>query len=485
MSGEIKTSVVIDLVGNLERQLKKNTKAVEGFSRSGVKSLNTLDKKTKKTADGFSTIGKRLLGIAAGAKAIKAAGKVIDFDARLTMLQTDGRADAKKIAKLKSELILIANESDVRLSPDLLLEGFDKVIAQTGDFDNAMNNLRTMAKFIRATGTAGEDAGAMIAIAFKNGLTEIDQVREFLGVQYQQSQSGSVPIRELARTGKGLFSPVTASAGASAQTLSDAGAVAQITIDAVKSADEAAEAIKSMVSALNTKKVQDTLAKAGVQVRQKDSILLRRLPELIPEIYQAAGGDFGKLGQLFGESGVKVFQGYSKPNGRERLEELAAIKADGSLIDKNARINASTAKAGTQSLNNKMVEVSDSVISKPAKNLADAADTFQSTDWQTNTKAILYALGQVGYKLSTFNLMSKLWAASDDDVKEQVDNSSEATGNTPSSEKLQPQQQLQQPQVSNSKIELEIHSAAPVTVSSIQSDAHEITVNTGLAMSGN
>ena len=469
---EIKTSIVVDLAGNLERQLKKNTPAVKNFSRSGVKSLTKLDKKTKKTADGFSLIGKRLLGVVAGVKAIQSAGKVIDFDARLTMLQTDGRADAEQIARLKNQLIDVANHPDVRLSPDLLLEGFDKVIAQTGDFENAFKNLQTMAKFIRATGTAGEDAGAMIAIAFKNGLTEVDQVREFLGVQYKQSQAGAVPLREIARTGKGLYSPVTASAGASAQTLSDAGAVAQITIDAVKSADEAAEAIKSMVSALNSQKVQDTLAKAGIQVRKKDSILLRRLPELIPEIYDAAGGDFGKLGKLFGESGVKVFQGYSKPNGRERLAALAATTADGSLLDKNARINAGTAKAGMQSLKNKTAEISDSVISQPAKNLADAADTFQTTDWQTNTKAIIYALGQVVYKLSSFNLIPKLWAS--DDEPEQQNNPNNPASNA----------QQQRPEA-NSKIELQIHSDAPVTVTSIESDNHEITVSTGTAMSAN
>jgi len=410
MQNELLTSIIVNLKGNLGRQAKRNEQYIDRFAKNSSRSLKGLRRNTTMTSNSFGSMGKKLAGIATAAAAIRSANKVIEFDANLTQLQTDGQASAEQIAKLKKELIGLANDPSIRLDKSVLLGGFDKIIAQTGDFTNAQKNLRNLAQFIRATGAAGEDAGAMIAIAFKNGLTEVSQVQEFLGIQYKQSLTGSVPLREIAKTGKGLYSPVTASVGSSAETLRDAGAVAQITIDAVKSADEAAEAIKSLVSALNKKEVQKILSGAGIETRKPNSILLRRLPDLIPEIYKAAGGDFGKLGKLFGESGVKVFQGYSKPRGEERLRELAATTADGSLIEKNARINASTAKAAKQSVSNKTSEMIDSLVSKPTKDLANAMDQFQKTDAWTNAKAIDHALGAVvkRFTIDIFNDLAEL-----------------------------------------------------------------------------
>jgi len=410
MQNELLTSIIVNLKGNLGRQAKRNEQYIDRFAKNSSRSLKGLRRNTRATSNSFSGMGKKLAAMATAAAAIRSANKVIEFDANLTQLQTDGQATAEQIAKLKKELIELANDPSIRLDKSILLSGFDKIIAQTGDFPNAQKNLRNLAQFIRATGAAGEDAGAMIAIAFKNGLKEVDQVQQFLGVQYKQSLTGSVPLREIAKTGKGLYSPVTASVGASAETLSDAGAVAQITIDAVKSADEAAEAIKSLVSALNKKEVQKILSGAGIETRKKDSVLLRPLPDLIPEIYNAAKGDFGKLGKLFGESGVKVFQGYSKPRGAERLIELRNITADGSLIEKNARINASTAKAAKQSVSNKTSEVIDSLVSQPTKDLADAMDTFQKTDAWANAKAIDHALGAVvkRFTIDIFNDLAEL-----------------------------------------------------------------------------
>ncbi len=391
---DLKTSIIVDLKGNLEARARRYGSAMNGMSSKGNASLNRLNAGWTKHGKKLNDIAGRytkIIGLAAAAAAGKA---VIGFDAQLTRLQTNGRATVEQIAALKKEIIEVANDPSIRISKDDLLGGFMQIIEDTGDFEGAKNNLKTLGTFIQATGTAGKDAGAMVSLAFKSGIKDADKVLGLLDVLFQHSTRGSVGIPKLAAVGKGLFSPAAAATGASEQSMTDASAVAQITIDATKSADEAAEAIKSFLSMIQKDDTRKLLERNGVQVRKDDSLELRRLPELIPEIFNLAKGDFGKLGKLFGESGVKVFQGYSLPGNDEALQLLAQQKADGSLLNENARINAGTAQAALQSLKNKTFEGADFVFSEPTKNVADAADTFGKTDTLTNLKAINYSIGK-------------------------------------------------------------------------------------------
>ncbi len=421
MGNDLKTSVIVDLKGNLARQVKRNEQAVSRFSRNSSRNLNGLGRSVKTVNKTFGSMGKKLAGIAAAAASIRSISKVIDFDAKLTRMQTDGRVTVKQIAMLKKELTQLANDPSIRLPKESIFAGFDQIIAMTGDFPNAMKNLRDMATFMQATGTAGKDAGTMISIAFKNGVTEASKVSSLMGVQYKQSKTGSVPIRELAATGKGLISPVTAVVGSTADVVTDATAMAQIIIDVTKNADMTAEALKAFMSALNKIETQEYFKKKGVDFRRPNSMMLYKPSELTPKIYDAVKGDFGILNKYFGESGVKVFHGFAKPankkegvlSGRERLRDLVAMTSDGSVIRQDARTNASTAKAALQSITNKVSDLSDQTFSQPTKDAADAMDNFQSQDAWTNAKAIGYAGASVpawfvDWGLNSFNYVADL-----------------------------------------------------------------------------
>ncbi len=410
MGNDIKTSIVVDLKGNLDRQLKRNEKNIARFTKNSSRNLKGLSRSTKVMNGTFTSMGKKLAGLAAAAASIRSISKVIDFDAKMTRMQTDSRVTAKQIAILKKELISLANDPSVRLDKSSILSGFDKVIAMTGDFPNAIKNMRNLALFIQATGTEGEHAGTMIGISFKNGVTEATKVMENLEIQYKQSLTGAVPIRELAVTGKGLISPVTSAVGSRPEVITDTTAVAQITVDAVKNADIVTSSMKAFVSALTKKDVQEKFRNAGVEFKDSKTGKIRLLSQLVPEIYNVTKGDIGTLGKLFGEEGVNVFRGFSKPGGAARLRELAAMKGDGSLIRRDARINASTAKAATQSISNKTSEVLDTVISTPTKDFANAMDNFQATDAWTNAKAIDHALGSVvkRFTVDIFNDLAEL-----------------------------------------------------------------------------
>lgn len=487
MSNELATSIVVDLTGNLQRQSKRNSLAIKQFSRSATGSLNVVDQKLKKTTSLYSTMAKRIGLIAAGMKAINSAKNVMSFDSRLTRLQTDSRVTPEQISSMKAELFKVANDPNIRLPKEGILAGFEQTIAMTGDWENAKKNLRNMALFMQATGTKGEDAGTMIGIAFKNGTTEASKVLNLLEIQYKQSLQGAVPIRDLAKTGKGLISPVTSAVGSTPDVLTDATAVAQITIDATKNADMTAEAVKSFMSALNKAETQNKFRSAGVEFRQPNSKMLRKPSTLIPEIYDKVNGDFSILNKYFGESGVKVFQGFAKPGGRERLKEFASMKGDGSTIREDARINAGTGDAALRSINNKASEGADSFFSDDIKALATGLDKFEENYQQGKIKAILTTLKGLFVHSATTSPFANFLKSSDFINAMSIDNTPEgiekfnalvAKGQEPGQE---PQVQ-QEPAVQRSKIELEIKSDQKVIVNSIQSDTVDISVDTGKVM---
>lgn len=391
---DLRTSVIVDLAGNLVRKSQQYTRAMTGFSRNSRSQLNSLDRTTRKFSRTMGRLSNRYTALI-GLGTVAAAGRnVINRDARLTQLQTDGRASEEQIERLKKAMFELANDRSIRLDPDLILGGVEEIITRTGDFEFAMQQLRNLALTIRATGSQGNDVGAVFSNFYKAGIRDADELLKLTDALVLQTFQGSVAFRDVAKVGNKLFAPAVASGGVGEGTLLDAGALAQIVIDAVGSPDEATESIKSLYSFLEKKDVQKAIAGAGIEVK-RDNGKIRPLAELLPEIYQAAKGDFGVLGKLFGESGVKVFQGLSLPGNIEKLEQLSQLRTDGSLLRKNAGINAGTSKAGFQFLSNKTEDLADFVISKPAKELADAMNSWQSNDGLTNLLGVNYALGAV------------------------------------------------------------------------------------------
>lgn len=390
---ELETSVLVNLKGNLERNARRYGSSINRFSKNGSRDITKLNNRFKKHNSVLKDTTKRYAGIVSLAGAALAAGKVIDLDAQLARLKTDSQATTEQIALLKKELFEVASDPSIRLNPEDILKGASALISATGDFPNTLKNLKSMATFMQATGTAGEDAGKSIAINFKQGITDASENLKILDVQTKQSLKGSVSIRDSSKVGKGVFAPLAAATVPGVETLTEGGALLQVTIDAVKSSDEAAEAIKSLLSFMQKTDVQKELNKLGINVRRPNSIKLKKLSESIPEIFDALGGDFGKIGKLFGESGVKVFQGFSLPGNRQQLATLASIEGDGSLLKKDSRTNAQTTKAAVRSIGNKTDALIDSIVSEPLKNAADAIDFFQKTDAITNLLAINFALG--------------------------------------------------------------------------------------------
>lgn len=370
MSNDLRTAMIVDLKGNLERQAHRFGNAITKFSQRGKRQLRSLDRGFAKQGRVIAGLANRYTTLIGLGTAAAAASHVVNRDARLTQLQTDGRATEEQIKKLKAALFEIGNDPNIRLNPDVVLGGVEEIVTRTGDLDFALKNLRNIALTVRATASDSRDVGAVFSNMFKAGIHDAEKLQKLIDALVQQTYQGSVAFRDISRVGNKLFAPVIASSGTGQKTVLETGALAQIVIDAVGSPDEAAEAIKALYASLEKKDVQKILkTKAGITVKNSQGKI--KLPsELLPEIYKAAKGDFGILGKLFGDTGVKVFQGLSLPGNIKKLEDLSNLKTNGDLLKTNSRINASTAKAAGQLIANKTDSVIDPIISKITKGMA-------------------------------------------------------------------------------------------------------------------
>lgn len=378
MSSELKASVKLDMSGNLQTQARRSTAAMERMSQRGQRHMRLLSGSMRMVGNGLDRLGNRYTAFLTGGGLALAARGVANLNAQFTRLKTDGRATAEQIAALKQRLFEVANDPSVRVSPDAILGAFGEIITRTGDFDFAFENLKNIGVAIQGIGAAGNDVGAIFSNFYKGGVRGANDVLAMTDAFAAAAKEGSVAAREVASVGNALYAPYLAAGKAGKQAFMDMNAVSQVTIDAVKSADEVGTATTALLAQLKDKKIQDQLA-ALTQGKLKvvDKNGLRDLPALISEIANAAGRDVSKLGMVFNESAIKVFEGALLPGNMEKMQRLANMTADGSEILGDAAENARTFNSALTSLNTTVQKFSNSELGGAVSTLADGFNSLE------------------------------------------------------------------------------------------------------------
>ncbi|MBL1321507.1 MAG: phage tail tape measure protein [Methylophaga sp.] len=462
---ELETRIVVDLVGNLEKQLKRNTQAISKFSRNGGRDLDRMDKKTRRLSGGFGKLAGRLTGAAVAYKAFNAASKVVDFDANVTQLQTSGNYSDSEIASLKNKIIEVANQRDVRLSPGAILAAVQKVITLTGDKEFAEANIRNIALTARATNS---DLGKVADVAsslYLQNIRKSEDVFKALDGLVVISEAGAVSFDDLATVGPKLFASMAGLGLAGEALTADLAALAQIAKRAKGTPAEAVTAIEAFAAELLTDEVQQKIGRKGISVRDKSGAF--KLPsQLALEINQAANGNAELLGKVFSKEALVVFKGLNSEGSTELLPVLSKIRGDGNEILKDALKNASTAKASFQAISNKGAAAADAIFSNPTKDLANAFNSASGVSAFDNLNMATVAIADSVTGYSAF--------------KHYFD---KALTSIFSTQPLSLEEYGGQSQ--KSKIELEIKSDAAVKVKSITSQNLDIEVDTGLTMGAN
>ena len=382
--GDLRTSVVVDLTGNLPRQARRFGQQFTRFSRTSQRGAAVLRRSLAGVDRQLDRIGNRYTALIATAALTAAGRQVINFDADLKQLAVDADITDMQLAKVKQQILDVANSANIRVNRNDLLGAMKEIIAQTGDLDVAVDNLRNIGLLMRATGSAGSDAGALVANFYeKFQIRDAQAMLQVLDESALLGKAGAFELRNLATEGNSVTAAYAGTGRVGPVAVREMNALLQVIRRTTPSAAEASTAFERMLSTLTIEKVTD-LQKAGIQIWDLEKLkegnkIARPIPDILQDILKATGGDVEILGKIFDIRAMRAVRAFmlefNANNGAlPSMERFLAVTGDGSQIIKDAGRNAKTAKAALQSLKNTGAEVADSNLSQPLQDAAGVVD---------------------------------------------------------------------------------------------------------------
>jgi len=343
---DLKTSVVVDLKGNLKRQARQYSQSLGKFSRSGQKQMSTLSKSVRNTNKVLGSMGKLFAGLAVAGAGTQIGGFLLDFEAQMARARTDMNLTAEQAKQLHDEVVRVSGLNDIRIAPEVTFAALNKAASLVGFSDQLLANTENMARFVQGGGALPEDAGSFVAALFDKGITSPQKIEQIGDKTIQQGTEGSFLFKDAAKFGAKIFSafpdqkPTDLTALATVVQKATGGESAQSTT-----------AIEALSRSLFDPKKSEKLRKDfGIEVKQRDESgqlteKLRNLPDLLLEIVKKTGGSKFKQGEIFDAESMRVLNGLNKEGSIELFNNLRALKATGDKLREFSQINASTTKA--------------------------------------------------------------------------------------------------------------------------------------------
>ena len=155
---ELRTSVVIDLAGNLQRRAQQYGRALTGFSERGQRDMSRLSAASTTAGRSLDMLAGRTTAIIAGAGAAYAASsQVIDsarLDKKLIQIQQTAGATAEQSAELRKELLAMQQQTGQSL--DSLLSGFNNLVQAGLDWEKSLATVKAINPALAVTGSQAE-----------------------------------------------------------------------------------------------------------------------------------------------------------------------------------------------------------------------------------------------------------------------------------------------------------------------------------------
>ncbi|MEE9357466.1 phage tail tape measure protein [Candidatus Vondammii sp. HM_W22] len=345
MSNDLRTSVTIDLQGNLERKAARYEKAMGRFSKCGQRHMRRLSKSVAATGRMLDRAGNRYTALLTGAAGAGAMRMLVGLETRFTRLGIQANKGKEEMDALKREIYDVASAPDIRIDPGQLTSAIEQIVEKIGDLDFARENLRNIALAIQASGAEGASIGAIVAEFKKLGLTVDKEVLTALDTLVTQGKAGAFTLQHLANQGERAVSAFSAMGYEGQEAVQAMGALLQMSRMGTGSAEMATSAYENMLKVIIEKGKE--LQAAGIEVFDPEKLKagveeFRPMPGIIKEIMVKSKGRATILSSLFGSEGyraiTKAAAEYQKTGGFETLDKFLQIQGDGTkLLEDSAR----------------------------------------------------------------------------------------------------------------------------------------------------
>jgi TP901 family phage tail tape measure protein len=385
---ELRTSVVIDLAGNLTQRAQQYGRSLSGFSQRGQRDLGRMSMAAQSAGRNLDGLAGHTAAVVAGAGAAYAGYRqVIDsaqLDKKLINIQQTAGATAEQTADLRKELFLMALQTGQSL--DSLLGGFNNLIQAGQGWAEALATIKAINPAMAVTGSQAEVLSGALTVAAQSFDFDLSKAENSVDILDRMTKAGRLGNAELEDL-SAIFARVGINANAAGlefdQTL---GLIEQLSL-MERNPERLATLVDSTLRIFTNQKYLDKAAQAtGVTFYNAEGERRAAL-DVLDDI--AAGY------QKF-KTDAQRDQGLSLAFGEVDLDTMRGLRVllSGNTLSQARQMSAEIANAGGTIANDLSGALENSVdqVSRLKSVLKEAADGFAQPINETIQDAIKYLL---------------------------------------------------------------------------------------------
>jgi hypothetical protein len=352
---ELRTSLVIDLAGNLQRRAMAAQRAVGGIGRSGTAQFALMNRAMSRSSSGLLAFGARSFALLGGALAVRrVALNAMAIEERRARLGVRAQRSTEDMLALWKKVQDTA--ASVNLDPAKLFGAGEEIQEMVGDLEFFEANLLNLARALQATGAEGHAIGGLAAELQKLDIRQPEAVAAALDKLIGKGDKGAFTLEALAALGPRLFAAYSATGRSGPNVVDEIGTAIQMIRGGVGSAEQATTAFEAMLRTLQDADKVKFLTRSGIRVFEDDGTTLRPITELMKEIVLATGGEPLKLSRVFDAEAMRAFsrmnaefragRGFDLLESIERERGQGRLKTDAASIAKTAsqRVGSATSR---------------------------------------------------------------------------------------------------------------------------------------------
>ncbi len=384
--GNLKTSIILDLAGNLQARARQYGSSLVGMGRRGAAGMRLLNRGMTLAGRGLDRLGNRYTGFLTGAAGVGAVRQVGNLEDRLTRLGIQSNRGEKEIGRLKTAIFDVAKAPEIRVDPGRILSAVEEIIEKTGDLKFAEENIRNVGLAISATGAEGQSIGGIMAEFQKMGLSAKESF-EALDILTVQGKAGAFTLQNLAALGPRVVTAYTAMGRSGVSAVREMGAVLQVIRQGTGSSEQAATSFEALMRVLGDAQKVKLLHAKGIKVFDAKELergrrVLRPINKLMRELVERFNGDRTILQQALGDSeAVRAFNAavseFSRTGDLESLDKYYRMMADGGNITRDSARAAKSFSAPLRGLYIVWQKFADDQLTEPVKKLTEYLDSLK------------------------------------------------------------------------------------------------------------
>lgn len=374
------------------------------------KFTGTISRSVSVMSGGLDRVSNRYGALLTGFAGLQAVRGVMSMEDRIVALGDEAGFSADKMNELKRQIFDVAQQDDIKLNPDQLLDALDMIVQRTDDLEFAQKNIRNIGLAIRSTGQDGATIGEMTAAFHQMGIVLEDDVLAAFDILKRQNLSKLSPqvvasYAALGRTGV----PAIRELGAALKTI-EQGAGSQ---------EAAIPVFQSLLSTLTDVDKLKVFQAGGIQVFDpKQPDVMRPIHELLGEIITRAGGNVTVLRQIFDPRAMKglnaAVEEFKRTGSIESIDRWYQVQADGSRLQEGAAARAATFSAAVSDLNTEFRKFADKELVGPMNDMTEFLRSLDSETlqrWMTLGKWLALGLGGLMAARGVFRLARDVFNA--------------------------------------------------------------------------